>query len=402
MMTATPPGIETRPRPATRDFFDRLPRRARGLTKAEEAVYFEVVDHLDEDGYYCRTNRAGGQATGMKPSNFGVLIARLGRVHPRGLDHPYWEITGATRRRRVRPLLLPKGAPHEQPAIRMRRHSNPGPIRMPAHSNPTSQQPESRGVAASGPRLGPKTNPNENDSSLSFSGSASHAHVHARASPPPEPVASPPPAEALPSVAAQPAPAAGPVPPARPSMRTRAGRAITTAEVMARLQALQERPAAEEVRSPGPAPADGASEPLTPEIAAAREMSGAKPDAPPTPKPTPGPYSQGTPRPKSPVTPRLLALVQALYATAGAADAVGELVRHVGWLFDSTKPETVKCWTQGFGEAVTWLGREELLEIIGAAGSPRVEPFRRCRYLSTALCDRLLKAKRDGAFHRRE
>jgi hypothetical protein len=175
---------------------------------------------------------------------------------------------------------------------------------------------------------------------------------------------------------------------------------VTTAAVLARFQALQERLAAEEARSPDPAPGRGAGEPLTAEIAAARELADARPaDGPP---PGPPAYSQGLPRAKSPPGPRLAGLVHALYRSDGDPAAVGELVRHLAWLFDSTKPETVACWTRGFGEAVTWLEEGELLHIIGAAGAPRVERFRRCRYLSRALTDRLVKAKREGLPHRRE
>jgi hypothetical protein len=159
-MTATArPDIGPGPRPATRDFFDRLPRRARGLSRAEQRVYLEVVGHLDEEGCYGRTNQEGGRSVGMHPSNFGAIIGRLGRENPAGLDHPYWEVSGGTRRRRVRPLLLPKDAPNKQPAIRMRQHSNPGPIRMRQHSNPTTERPETAGVAAYGPRLRQQTKP---------------------------------------------------------------------------------------------------------------------------------------------------------------------------------------------------------------------------------------------------
>ena len=101
------------------------------------------------------------------------------------------------------------------------------------------------------------------------------------------------------------------------------------------------------------------------------------------------------PREKSAVSPRTRGLVDALFRSGGDPAAVGELVRHVAWLFDSTKPETVRCWTRGFGEAVGLLEPDELVEIIAAAGRPRVEPFRRSRYLSVALTDRLVKAKRE-------
>jgi hypothetical protein len=361
----------------TRDYFYRLPRGALDLTKGEERVYLHVAARRDDAGEYRGTNAEIARATGLHPATVGAIVARLARERPAGVDHPFFRIEGGTRRRRIRVLYLPKDASHKPPTIRSAAATDPGPIRTRRASNPEPETPGNPGVAAS-PLFSKSGGEKGNDNDVIVVADPPprpRTHAHARAEPASRPAAP------------APTPTAGPRP-------------VTTAAVLARFQALQERLAAEEARSPDPAPGRGAGEPLTAEIAAARELADARPaDGPP---PGPPAYSQGLPRAKSPPGPRLAGLVHALYRSDGDPAAVGELVRHLAWLFDSTKPETVRCWTRGFGEAVAWLEPDELLAIIGAAGAPRVERFRRCRYLSRALTDRLVKAKREGLPRRRE
>lgn len=356
------PGFEP---PVTKDFWTPTPDgvvRRKGLLGARARVWLHLIKRSAAGQSLRLRNQDIADALDLPLSTVNRCLIALKTEHPPGVDHPYIAIAGATSRREIVVLYRGKDAPSDaSPAMfKSARRSTQPMIKSARSCEP--QTPEFSGFAASAPLCNTNTQGNENEGSLSF--------------PPPEASRTPTPVHASQEPAGPP----------------------TTASVLARFQALADRLAAEEAAAPPPA--------LTPEVAAAREMASAQPAPPPAPTIS-GAYSQGTPqdapRGKSAATPRLKGLVHALYRSGGEGAAVGELVRHVAWLFDATKPETVRCWTQGFGEAVGLLEPAELIAIIEASGRSRIEPHRRSRYLSVALTDRLVKAKREqSARARRE
>lgn len=371
MTTAYLPGFEP---PRTHDYWTPTPDgviRRKGLLSAKARIWLWLIKRSSSGQWLRVLNPEIARALELDSSTVNRCMAELRAEHPPGIDHPYLATRGATTRREILVLYRGKDAPSATPpTARANARSCMQSARASARS-PSTEVPAVPAVVPPAPLFERKTHGNENESSFSF----------------PE----------KPPACAPARPCEGPpVPTEPPPLRSR-----SAAAVMERFQAAAEAVRAREGREPEPARAEPPREPLTPEIAAAREMSGGRSVDAPRPAPQ-ADYSQGMPRAKSAATPRLRGLVHALFQTGGDPAAVGELVRHVGWLFDSTKPETVRCWTQGFGEAARLLEPDELISIIEAAGRPRVEPFKRSRYLSVALTDRLVKAKREAGARRLE
>jgi hypothetical protein len=377
MRTATLPGM---PPPCTRDYYARLPVRllddAR-LTLSDVRVYREVLKHLDPDGACRRKTGQIADALGLDKGTVNRALGRLRRLHPPGLEHPYIEVRGGTHSRAIWPryAALDRGDP--RPWVRSKRARNCMDAARATASNSCRKSPGNQGVAPTASFFECAGENNDNDVIVvPDPPPRTQAHAHARAEPPAVAAAPPPPRVVIP-----------------PRVYSRDARAVAD-----RITALLGRPEPAEVPSPGAAAVDGASEPLTPEIAAYRELTAARPEAEASP-PSPA-YTQGQARPVG-RDAHTRGLVHALFR-APTPDAVGELVRHVAWLFDASKPPTLDCWRQALGEAPAWLEPDEVLEMIRAANRGGLERHKRASYFSVAITRRLVAAKRAGPVHRRE
>jgi pyruvate/2-oxoglutarate dehydrogenase complex dihydrolipoamide acyltransferase (E2) component len=249
MIAPALPGIEPEvPRPR-RGRFWRVCKDAGEHLTGQGRIMAYITERRDEDDW-CRDKTAQiAAAVDLTPSTVGLY---LGRMAAAGLLY----IEGGTRRRRIRPLLVPKDACDKQSAIRMRAPSNPGPIRRRAHSNLLPQPVTAQCPPPDRPLLGGIEERNNVDVIRPIP-ETPPACVCVREGPGPVEDAPPP---APPVVAAPPV--------AAPDPRDR-----SAAAALRRLQALQERRAAEEAAEAARAVEDGAAGPQTPQTVAARQMA---------------------------------------------------------------------------------------------------------------------------------
>jgi hypothetical protein len=179
-----PTRAATLPR-VTRDYFHRLPKRAFDhLTKAEQKVYLHVLENADDDEFFHGTNSSIAQATGLHLGTVIPVMAKLATDHPPGIDHPYFHVEGGTRTRRIRVLYRPKDRSDQNPAIRMKNHSNPPAIRMRNHSNRRPESPHCQGLTAL-----PLFTDSGEKNNVNVESILGRSCAHARASDPAEPVA---------------------------------------------------------------------------------------------------------------------------------------------------------------------------------------------------------------------